>query len=263
MRLVLPDRHCADCIDALMVADFPEWWGARRSSAWETPSVAPTHCRLVLSGGFTVIDSQQRHLDQQASRLGFADLCACVEALLADGWSIPQLATYLATTQAAIRRAITDPDLRQPPRREQLARQRQYAAQQRAATRVAELGFEGLRAYLVDRLVTRAWTLEEVVGELGVAPATVRRLLNQHEVRRVAPTPRQRAAAAARGPRQQARTVQQRCQARLAQLGLAGLEAYLQDRYVTRGWSVRRLCAELGVGHEWLIRQLTRLGLRD
>ena len=219
--------------------------------------------RLTIKGGFSVTDSQQRHLDQQASRLGFADLRACLQALLENGWSVPQLATHLATTQQAIRHAIADYHLRQPPRREQLARQRRRAARQRAADRMAELGFGSVRAYLVDRLVIQAWTLAEVVGELGVTPATVRRLLDRYQVRRVAPTPRQRAAAAAAsGPHKQAQAVQRR-QARLAELGFAGLEAYLQDRHITRGWSVRRLGAELQVGHGWLIRQLTHLGLRD
>ncbi len=41
------------------------------------------------------------------------------------------------------------------------------------------------------------------------------------------------------------------------------LDAYLRDRYVIRGWPVRRLCAELGVGHEWIGKQLHRLGLHD
>ncbi len=48
---------------------------------------------------------------------------------------------------------------------------------------------------------------------------------------------RQRAAAAAAdGPKQQARAVQQRCQARLAELGFRELDEYLQDRYVELGW---------------------------
>jgi hypothetical protein len=42
----------------------------------------------------------------------------------------------------------------------------------------------------------------------------------------------------------------------LAELGFAGLEAYLQDRCVSKGWSVRRLCADLGVSHGWLRQQL-------
>jgi hypothetical protein len=101
-----------------------------------------------------------------------------------------------------------------------------------------------------------------VVSELGATPATVRRLLDQHQVRRVALTRRQRAAAdAASGPKQQARAAQRR-QARLAELGFAEVDDYLRDRFVGRGWSVRRLGAELGVGHGWLDQQLTRLGLR-
>src|SRR6266508_409694 len=46
-----------------------------------------------LSGGFTVDDGCHRALDQQATRLGFADLRGCLQALLEDGWSIPRLAT--------------------------------------------------------------------------------------------------------------------------------------------------------------------------
>jgi len=199
---------------------------------------------LLVSGGFRVDDGRHYHLDQQARRLGFTDLGACVQALLDEGWSIPQLASHLDTTQPAIRRAIADHHIHQPPRRQQLARQRQHAAQQRATTRIAELGFASVRAYLLDRLVTQAWTLAQVRGELGAAPATLRRLLEEHEVRRVAPTQRQQAAAAAaNGPRKQAQAVQQRRQARLAELGFEGLETYLQDRSVIRGWPVRRLCA--------------------
>jgi len=52
---------------------------------------------------------RHRHLDQQARRVGFADLGGCLRTLLDDGWSIPQLATHLDTTQAVIRRAITRP----------------------------------------------------------------------------------------------------------------------------------------------------------
>jgi hypothetical protein len=81
-----------------------------------------------------------------------------------------------------IRRAITDHHIPQPPRRQQLARQRQHTAQQRATARAAEFGFENMRAYLVDRLVTKAWTLTQVRGELGAAPATLRRLLDRYQI---------------------------------------------------------------------------------
>jgi hypothetical protein len=82
---------------------------------------------LVLSGGFAVNDRRHRHLDQQARRLGFADLRACLHALLDNGWSVPQLATHLDATQPVIRRAITDHHIHQPHRRQRLARQRQHA----------------------------------------------------------------------------------------------------------------------------------------
>jgi hypothetical protein len=231
-------------------------------SAWEPPPAARSRRRLTITGGFRVDGGHHHQLDQQARRLGFADLRACLQALLDDGWSIPQLAIRLGATQVAIRRAIKDAHVRQLSRRELLARQQ--LAQQRAATRVAELGFPSVRAYLVDRLVTKAWTLAAVVAaELGAARSTLRCLLDQHQVRRVALTRRQRGAAtAASGPRRQARAAQRR-QARLAEFGFDGLETYLQDRSVGQGWSVRRLCAELGVGHGWLDRQLARLGLRS
>jgi AraC-like DNA-binding protein len=217
--------------------------------------------RLLIKGGFCVDGGQHHHLDQQAKWLGFADLRGCLHALLEDGWSVPQLAAHLATTQAAIRAAVADHHILQPPRRELLARQRQRAAQQRAAARVAELGYDGVRAYLVDRLVTQAWTRAEVDAELGAAPSTLRRLLDHYQVQRVAPTQRQRAVLGrGLGPRVQAHVAQQRRQARLMELGFAGIDEYLRDRYVGRGWSVWRLGAELGVGHGWLDRQLAGSG---
>jgi hypothetical protein len=45
--------------------------------------------RLVLNGSFRIDDGRHRHLDQQARRPGFADVRACLQALLDDGWSIP------------------------------------------------------------------------------------------------------------------------------------------------------------------------------
>jgi AraC-like DNA-binding protein len=67
--------------------------------------------------------------------------------------------------------------------------------------RVAELGFHSMRGYLLDRLVTQAWTLAKVAAELRAAPSTLQRLLDRYQVRRVAPTPRQRAVApTASGP---------------------------------------------------------------
>ncbi len=123
-------------------------------SAWATPPAARLRPYLTVKDGFRADGGQHHQLDQQARRLGFADLRSCLHALLDDGWSIPQLASHLATTQVAIRCAIAHHQVRQLPRGERLARQRQRAAQQRLAARVVELGFGQARAYLVDRLVT-------------------------------------------------------------------------------------------------------------
>jgi hypothetical protein len=44
-----------------------------------------------------------------------------------------------------------------------------HAAEQRIANRPAELGFDELRAYMVDRLGRRPWPPAQLVGELGAA----------------------------------------------------------------------------------------------
>jgi hypothetical protein len=153
----------------------------------QQPVCLPAWCSAAASPSSTASSATST---SRPRRLGFADLRACLHALLDDGWSIPRLTSHLATTQPAIRRTITHLQVHQPPRRQQLARQRQHAAHQRVADRLAELGFENARAYLVDRLITNAWTLTRIQDELGAAPATLRRLLDQHQVRRVAPTRR-------------------------------------------------------------------------
>ncbi len=56
---------------------------------------------------------------------------------------------------------------------------------------------------------------------------------------------------------------QPRRAARLAELGLADLGAYLRARHVAQGWSVRRMRAELGVSRRWLVGELARLRLRS
>jgi hypothetical protein len=72
-----------------MSADLPEWWGARHAERMGNTTTSTLPRRLTIRGGFTVIDTQQRRLNQQARRLGFADLRSCLQALLGGGWSIP------------------------------------------------------------------------------------------------------------------------------------------------------------------------------
>ena len=106
MRVGSPKNQCAVYTDALMMARPRSGGAPGTPSAWETPPPARLPRRLTIMGGFRVDDGRYRYLDQQAKRLGFASLRGCLQALLDDGWSIPQLATHLDTTQPAIRRAM-------------------------------------------------------------------------------------------------------------------------------------------------------------
>jgi hypothetical protein len=253
MRVGSSVPECAGTIDALIGADLPEWWGARHSERMgNTPSstsaVPPEH-----QGWF-----QGRRRPRPSPRPAGQSPGLRRPARLPAGPAGGRLERPPARRPPRHHPAGHPPRHHRPPHPPATAAPaarppapaRRPAA--RRCARTAELGFASVWAYLVDRLGTQAWTLEEVVGELGIAPATVRGLLDRYQVRRAAPTRRQRAAAAAAsGPRQQARAVERR-RARLAELGFTAPEAYLQDRSVRRGWSVRRLCAELGVGHGWL-----------
>ena len=67
-------------------------------SAWETPPAAPTRCRLVLNGGFTVLDGQQRRLHHRAHTLGFPDLGSYLVARSQQDTSLAQLASELDWT---------------------------------------------------------------------------------------------------------------------------------------------------------------------
>src|SRR6266508_944146 len=75
-------------------------------SAWETPPAAPADRRLVLSGGFTVIDRQQRHLHDRVIAKGFADLDGYLVARCQQQASLAQLAGELATTTVVARRLL-------------------------------------------------------------------------------------------------------------------------------------------------------------
>ena len=80
------------------------------------------------------------------------------------------------------------------PRPQRLAQQRRRHTEQRIAARVAALGFAEVRTYLVDRVVERAWLLDEVAAELAAHRRTVRRLLDSYGIRRVRGTSAERTA---------------------------------------------------------------------
>ena len=80
-------------------------------SAWET---SPPVCRLIISGGFAVIDRDQRRLHDRAHTLGFPDLHSYLVARCQDDASLPQLAGELDTTIDVTRRLIDEAGIHRP-----------------------------------------------------------------------------------------------------------------------------------------------------
>jgi hypothetical protein len=187
-------------------------------------------------------------------------LCGYLQARCDDGASVPRIASELEVGDWKVEAPLARSGVRLAPRPQRLAQQRRRYTKERIADRVIELGFADVEAYLVDRLVQRAWLMAEVAAELAAHRLTVRRLLDRYGIRRGRRTSRQRAAAES-GRRVQSLSWRTRRAARLAELGFADLAAYLRARHVAQGWSVKRMRAELGVGHRWLVGELARLGL--
>jgi AraC-like DNA-binding protein len=216
---------------------------------------------LVIHGGFVVDDGRTRRLEQHARQLGFPELRGYLQIRCDTGYSVPGLARELGVSDWTVTQALATVGVVLPPRPQRLALERRRHAEERIAGRVVELGFAAVGAYLQDRLIGREWLLADVAAELGAHRRTVRRLMAQAGVRRVRRTARQ-VAAGERGRQIQSVGWEARRAARLAELGFADLAGYLQCRYVVQGWSIKRMRAELGVGRNWLVGQMARLGLR-
>jgi hypothetical protein len=230
-------------------------------NAWANPQAAETPRRLLLSGGFRVDGSHDRRLEERARVLGFEDLHGYLQARCDAGHSIPRITAELGVRDWQVHAALSRLAVRLAHRRQRLAAQRRRYSEERIAARVVQLGFADVGAYLVDRVVARAWLVAEVAAELAAHRLTVRRLLERHGIRRVRRTPTERAAAD-EGRRVQAVGWQARRAARLTELGFQDLAGYLHARHVEQGWSVKRMRAELRVGRKWLVGELARLGLR-
>jgi hypothetical protein len=212
-------------------------------------------------GGFGVDGGRDRLLDERARVLGFEDLRGYLQARCDAGSSVPGIAAELGMGDWQVQAALARLAVRLASRPQRLAAQRRRSTEERIAARVAALGFADVQAYLVDRVVERAWLLADVAAELAAHRVAVRRLLDRHGIRRVRRTPRERAAADS-GRRAQSVGWQARRAARLAELGFADLAAYFKARHVQQGWSVKRMRAELRVGRRWLVRELARLDTR-
>jgi hypothetical protein len=206
----------------------------------------------VVNGG------RDRRLEERACALGFADLSEYLQARCDAGYSIPRIAVELGMCDWQVQAVLARSGVRLAPRSQRLAAQRRRYTQERIAVRVAALGCRDVGAYLADRVVQQGWLLADVAAELAAHRLTVRRLLDHHGIRRGRRTSRQRAAAES-GRRVQSLSWRTRRAARLAELGFADLAAYLRARHVAQGWSVKRMRAELGVGHRWLVGELARL----
>jgi hypothetical protein len=94
--------------------------------------------------------------------LGFEDLRSYLQARCDAGDSGPRIATELGVGDRQVQAALARSGVRLAPRPQRLAAQRRRYTEQRIAARVAQLGFAEVRAYLVDRVVERAWLLAEV-----------------------------------------------------------------------------------------------------
>ena len=142
-------------------------------------------CRLVLSGGFTVTDRQQRRLHDRAHTLGFTDLHGYLVARCQHDASLTQLASELHTTIDVVRRLIE-----RSSAKVRSARQRRRATDRRLTKRTAQLGFADLGAYLVDRVIQQRWPLSQVAVELEIHSDTVKDWLDRHGVRHATQTAR-------------------------------------------------------------------------
>jgi len=219
---------------------------------------APSAPRLSISGGFTVLDSQQRRLHRHAHAQGHRDLASYLLARAQQQANPAQLASELGTTTTVVRHLLDTAGITPPPRRVTAAHTRRATTDQHLAARAAELGFASFQDYLTDGALTRRWPSTSIAGELGVQPATVRDRLDRHALPRQRATRRPRRAIL----RQTACWAAKR-QARLAQLGFADLEHYLRVRRVGQGWSLRRMLTELRVGSAWLKGQMEQLEIPD
>jgi AraC-like DNA-binding protein len=159
-------------------------------SAWATPQAAPAHRRLRISGGFTVLDRQQRRLHDRAHTLGFTDLDRYLVARCQHDASLAQLAGELGTTIDVIRRLIGEAGIHRTLPKVRSARQRRRATDQRLTERAAQLGFASLHAYLADRVAEQEWKLIQVAAELGVDRETLRDRLDLYGLRRLRQTAR-------------------------------------------------------------------------
>src|SRR6266511_256310 len=92
---------------------------------------------LTVTGGFAILDEQQRRLHQRARAHGYIDLDGYLAARGQQQTSLPQLASWAAKRQA----------------------------------RLTALGFPDIEGYLRTRRVAQGWSLRRMAAELHLAPS--------------------------------------------------------------------------------------------
>lgn len=99
-------------------------------SAWATLPAARWSRRLTVSGGFAVLDHQQRRLHQHASAHGYTGIDQYLTARCRQDASLPQMARELGATVPVIRRLLAEAGISRPPQPVMTARHRRRATDQ-------------------------------------------------------------------------------------------------------------------------------------
>src|SRR6266581_3969971 len=110
-----------------------------------TPPPAPLPRTLTLKGGFTVLDSDQRRLQDHAHGQGYSDLASYLQARAQQQASPAQLASELGTTPTVVRHLLDQAGITPPPRQVTAAHTRRGSTDEHLAARAAELGFASLQ----------------------------------------------------------------------------------------------------------------------
>jgi AraC-like DNA-binding protein len=115
------------------------------------------------------------------------------------------------------------------------------------------LGYPDLRSYLQARC-DAGYSVRALAEELGESEWTVSQALATQPIT-LPSRPEQLA-------RQRRRFAQERIAARVVELGLADVRAYLQDRLIRQEWLLADVAAELGAHRDTVRRLMEQVGVR-
>jgi hypothetical protein len=119
--------------------------------------------------------------------------------------------------------------------------------------RTGQLGFDNLRSYLQTRCDT-GHSIPALAQELGVSEWTVTQTLGTLGIM-LPPRPERLA-------RQRRRYAEERIAARVAKLGFAEVQAYMEDRLLKREWLLVDVAAELAADRRTIRRLMQQAGVQ-